>query len=159
MIRKATAQDYDAVWEIFHAVIRTEDTYVFPSNTPKSDLEKLWFAPNMHTYVYEERDEIMGTFFIRPNSIGSGNHIANAGYMIHPDAQGKGIGKLLGKYSLQLAKELGFTAMQYNMVVSTNQNAIKLWKKLGFKIIGTTPKGFKHKKLGLVDTYIMYKSL
>ena len=90
--------------------------------------------------------------------MGLGSHIANASYMVHPDAQGKGIGRQLGEHSLKMAKSLGFLAMQFNIVISTNKPAIRLWEKLGFEIIGTTPNGYRSAN-GLVDTYIMYKSL
>ncbi|WP_196894740.1 GNAT family N-acetyltransferase [Aureivirga marina] len=159
MIRKATLEDLNAVWKIFHAVIQTEDTHVFYKNTPKEDLQKHWFATYMYTYVYEENEEILGSYFVKPNQIDLGSHIANAGYIVHPEAQGKGIGKKLCEHSLALAKEIGFIAMQFNIVVSTNKVAVAVWKKYGFEIIGTTPKGFKHPEFGFVDTYIMYKSL
>jgi L-amino acid N-acyltransferase YncA len=159
MIRLANQQDYDAVWEIFHAVIQTKDTYVFNPNTPKKDLEKYWFAAYMHSYVLEEDGKILGTYILKPNQLGLGAHIANASYMVHPAAQGKGVGKRLCKHSLQLAKELGFIGIQFNIVVSTNKVAVALWEKFGFEIIGTTPNGFRHGDLGLVDTYMMYKAL
>jgi len=159
IIRKATESDYDQVWEIFSKVIQTGDTYVFDPQTPKSDLKKHWFADYMQTYVAVDNDVIVGTYFIKPNQIDQGNHVANCGYMVNPNFQGKGIGKLLCEHSLQIAKENNFKAMQFNIVISTNEGAVKLWQKFGFKIIGTTPNGFRHKKLGLVDTYIMYKEL
>jgi L-amino acid N-acyltransferase YncA len=159
IIRKATESDYDHVWEIFSKVIQTGDTYVFDPETPKSDLKKHWFADYMQTYVAVENDVIVGTYIIKPNQIDLGNHIANCGYMVNPNFRGKGIGKLLCEHSLQIAKENNFKAMQFNIVVSTNENAVKLWHKFGFKIIGTTPNGFRHKKFGFVDTYIMYKEL
>lgn len=159
MIGQATADDYDGVWEIFHQVIKTGDTYVFSPDTPQSDFSKLWFASNMHTYVYEENKKIVGTYVLKPNQIDLGSHIANASYMVHPNMQGKGIGKILCSHSLDLAKSLGFIGMQFNIVVSSNKGAISLWENFGFKIIGTTPKGFNHKSLGYIDSYIMYKVL
>lgn len=158
MIRKATDEDYDQVWEIFHAVIQTRDTYVFHPETPKEDLGKHWFASYMHTYVFEEAGNILGTYIVKANQPDLGGHIANASYMVHPGAQGKGIGRQLGEHSLITAKALGFLGMQFNIVVSTNHAAVKLWRKLGFEIIGTTPKGFRSTN-GLVDTLIMHKSL
>ena len=118
-IRKATLADYDAVWEIFFSVIQTADTYVFDPNTPKTDLEKHWFAKYMQTFVYEEDGQILGTYIIKANQLDLGNHIANGSYMIHPKAQGKGIGKKLCEHSLEMAKASGFKAMQFNIVVST----------------------------------------
>ncbi|TRX50460.1 GNAT family N-acetyltransferase [Fulvivirga sp. M361] len=158
-IRKANVSDYESVWRIFIQVIKAGDTYVFPPDTDKRDLSKYWFTPDMETYVVEDQGEIIGTYFIKPNQPGLGSHIANCGYMVSPDAQGKGIGKLLCKHSIKRSKELGFKAMQFNLVVSTNQAAIKLWEKYGFKIIGTIPNGFNHLTLGYVDFHIMYRSL
>lgn len=159
-IKKATADDFDAIWEIFKQVIKTGDTYVFNPKTPKEDLHKNWFAPYMDTFVLvDENQAVLGTYIIKPNQIDLGNHIANCSYMVHPKNHGKGIGKLLCEHSLDFAKESGYLAIQFNIVVSTNRAAVALWEKLGFNIIGTTPKGFKHQILGLVDTYIMYKEL
>jgi ribosomal protein S18 acetylase RimI-like enzyme len=79
--------------------------------------------------------------------------------MVNPNYQGRGIGKLLCEHSIEFAKQKGYLGIQFNTVVSINTNAVNLWKKFGFEIIGTTPKGFRHKELGLVDTYIMFKDL
>ena len=159
-IRRADRHlDYDKVWEIFKTVISTGDTYVFDPNTPKESLQKYWFAENMDTFVAVDNDEILGTYFIRPNQIDLGDHIANCGYMVNPQYHGKGIGKILCQHSIDFAKENRFSGIQFNIVVSSNEGAVKLWERFGFKIIGTTPKGFRHSNLGLVDTYIMFKDL
>lgn len=158
-IRKVTKSDFDKVWKIFSKVIKTGDTYVFNPETPKNDLKKHWFADYMETYVIEEGGVILGTYIIKPNQIDLGNHIANCSYMVNPKAQGKGIGKKLCEHSLETAEKNNYEGIQFNIVVSTNKRAIELWKKYGFEIIGTTPKGFRHSELGLVDTYIMYKDL
>jgi L-amino acid N-acyltransferase YncA len=158
-IRKAIDQDRHEVWEIFTAVIQTGDTYVFAPDTPKEDLDKIWFAPYMETYVLEDNGEILGTYVIKPNQIDLGSHIANGSYMVHPKAQGRGIGNLLCEHSLIEAKRFGFKAMQFNIVVSTNKVAVKLWQKHGFEIIGTIPEGFNHLELGYVDAYIMFRKL
>ncbi|WP_254411394.1 GNAT family N-acetyltransferase [Dyadobacter diqingensis] len=158
-IRKAIDQDRHEVWEIFTAVIQTGDTYVFAPDTPKEDLDKIWFASYMETYVLEDNGEILGTYVIKPNQIDLGSHIANGSYMVHPKAQGRGIGNLLCEHSLIEAKRFGFKAMQFNIVVSTNKVAVKLWQKHGFEIIGTIPEGFNHLELGYVDAYIMFRKL
>ena len=158
-IREANPNDYNSVWEIFKNVIKTGDTYVFDPNTEKENLSKHWFAPYMKTYVAEEQNEILGTYIIKPNQIDLGSHIANCSYMVKPNAQGKGVGKLLCKHSIENAKILGFKAIQFNIVVSTNKTAIKIWKKFEFKIIGTIPNGFKDINLGYVDAFIMHREL
>lgn len=158
-IRKAIKSDFDKVWEIFLKVIETGDTYVFNPDTPKNDLEKHWFSNYMETYVIEESGVVLGTYIIKPNQIDLGNHIANCSYMVNPNSHGKGIGKKLCEHSIEIAKKNNFEGIQFNIVVSTNKGAVKLWEKFGFEIIGTTPKGFRHSELGLVDTYIMFKDL
>lgn len=159
IIREANSNDYDSVWEIFEGVIKTGDTYVFDPKTKKDDLSKHWFASHMRTYVAEEKNHISGTYIIKPNQIDLGSHIANCSYMVHPDAQGKGVGKLLCEHSIEIAKSLRFKAIQFNIVVGTNKGAIQLWEKYGFAIIGTIPKGFKHLELGFVDAHIMYREI
>jgi len=159
-IRHANIQtDYDDIWKIFSVVISTGDTYAFDPSTPKENLRKLWFAENMDTFVAVDGGKIVGTYFIKPNQVDLGNHIANCGYMVSPNHQGRGIGRLLCEHSIKFGKEKGYLGIQFNIVVSTNETAVKLWQKCGFEIIGSTPKGFRHKTLGLVDTFIMFRSL
>ena len=158
-IREATINDHDGIWEIFEQVIKPGDTYAFDPNSKREDLSKLWIAPGMKVYIAEENGKILGTYFIKPNQAGLGAHIANCGYMVHPEARGRGLGKQLFDHSWLVAKELDYKGMQFNFVVSTNRVAVKLWKKLGFKIIGTIPKGFNHQQLGYVDAYIMFREI
>jgi ribosomal protein S18 acetylase RimI-like enzyme len=63
------------------------------------------------------------------------------------------------EHSLEEARRLGFCAMQFNIVVSTNAAAIFLWKKHGFSIVGTLPKVFRHATQGLVDALVMHRFL
>lgn len=59
----------------------------------------------METFVaVGDDEEIVGTYFIKPNQIDLGNHIANCGYMVSPEHHGRGIGKLLCEHSLKFAK-------------------------------------------------------
>jgi len=158
-IRKATIIDYEEVWKLFQKVIQTGDTYVFNPKSPKSDLKKYWFAASMHSYVAILNKIIVGTYIVKPNQPDLGSHIANASYMVHPKYQGKKIGFKMGLHSLEEAKKIGFKAMQFNLVVKTNEAAVHLWKKLGFQIIGEIPEAFQHQQLGLTNAYIMYQKL
>jgi len=158
-IRKATAEDYDAVWNIIKEVIATGDTYIYAPDSSKEKMIKEWFGENKYTYIALLDNKIAGTFFIKQNQPDLGSHVANAGYMTAPAMAGKGIGRAMAAFSLKEAKRLGFEAMQFNMVVKSNERAVQLWKKLGFEIVGELPSVFNHRQLGLTNAYIMYKKL
>lgn len=76
---------------------------------------------------------------MRPNQSAGGSHVANAAFMVAPEARGQGIGRAMGEHCLSEARRLGFLAMQFNFVVSTNESAVRLWQQLGFNIVGTLP--------------------
>jgi L-amino acid N-acyltransferase YncA len=158
-IRQATEADGDAIWNIFHAVITPGDTYAFNPQMSRQDALADWFGPDTHTYVAEKDQHVVGTYILRPNQSGGGSHVANAAFMVAPTARGLGVGKQMGEHCLSEARRLGFRAMQFNFVVSTNEAAIRLWKQLGFEIVGTLPGAFRHPERGYVDVYIMFLSL
>ncbi|MBI1729159.1 GNAT family N-acetyltransferase [Candidatus Acetothermia bacterium] len=158
-IREAKSNDFEAIWNIFHQVVAKGDTYVFSPDISKEEARSVWMTPIVKTYVASNGDLIVGTYILKPNQPGLGSHVANAAFMVDSLAQGRGIGKTMGKHALNEARRLGYQAMQFNFVVSTNMNAVALWQKLGFQIIGTLPKVFQHKQLGLVDAYVMHRFL
>jgi len=115
--------------------------------------------PTASPTVEVQDRKIVGTYILRANQAGPGAHVANAAYMVAKEARGLGVGRNMAEHSLSEARRLGFRAMQFNFVVSTNTSAIHLWQQLGFKIVGTLPGAFRHSKLGYVDVYVMFRSL
>ena len=79
--------------------------------------------------------------------------------MVDPPAQGRGAGRAMGQHCLNEARNAGYLAMQFNFVVSTNTAGVVLWKQLGFDVVGSLPKAFRHRRLGYVDAYVMYRLL
>jgi L-amino acid N-acyltransferase YncA len=158
-LRPATAADFDSIWEIFHLVLATEDTWFYPASTTREEAAAIWQAKGTRTFVAERDGEIVGACFLRPVYPGLASHVANAGYIVHPAHQGFGIGRALAEHSLIEARRAGFSAMQFNFVVSTNEPAVALWKKLGFEIIATLPAAFRHREHGLVDAFVMRRFL
>jgi len=151
--------DHDAIWEIIHKVLQSGDTYIFAPSSSKEKMLAIWCAPNKHTYVALADGEIAGTFVISDNQMDLGSHIANGSYMVSPSHSGKGLGRAMGEFSLTEAKRLGYKAMQFNIVIKSNERAVKLWQSIGFKIIGEIPEAFNHQQLGLTNAYIMYQKL
>ncbi len=158
-LRIANESDWDAIWEIFHAVIAPGDTYVFDPHMPREEALAYWFHAGTHTYVAEAKGQIAGTYILKPNQPALGSHVANAGFMVAPSARGLGVGRRMGEHCLEEARRLGFRAMQFNFVVSTNEPAVHLWQQLGFRIVGTLPGAFHHAQKGFVDAYVMFQSL
>jgi len=158
-IRRALEADFDAMWPIFQAVVATGDTYVFSPTTTRQDAFTYWFGPGNTPYVAVDALRILGMYKIRAHQRDLGSHVANASFMVDPAAQGTGTGKALGQHCLREAQHAGYKAMQFNFVVSTNTGAVSLWKTLGFSIVGTVPKAFKHRQLGYVDVYVMHRFL
>jgi L-amino acid N-acyltransferase YncA len=158
-IRPATEADRDAIWNIFHEIVAAGDTYAFDPNMSREDALAYWFRADTHTYVAENNGRVVGTYILRPNQPGPGSHVANAAFMVAPEARGLGVGRSMAEHSLAEAHRLGFRAMQFNFVVSTNASAIQLWQQLGFKIVGTLPGAFRHSRAGYVDVYVMFRSL
>lgn len=158
-IKPTTYDEFDELWAIFQQVSHTGDTIVYGPNTSKDVFRKIWFDLNIRTYTAFCNGYIVGSYILQPNHPDLGSHIANASYIVAPKSQGHGVGRAMGEHSITQAKELGYLAMQFNMVVSTNQAALSLWQSLGFQLVGTVPKAFKHRTLGLVDGYVMYLGL
>lgn len=158
-IRAATDVDRDAIWEIFHDVISVGDVFAFDPRMPRTDALAFWCAKDKHVYVAEESGRVLGSYYLTANHGGGGSHVANAGYMVAASARGHHLGRAMCEHSLSEARRLGFRAMQFNFVVSTNESAIHLWEELGFKIIGTLPDAFQHPQKGFVDSHIMFRSL
>ncbi|SEG09402.1 GNAT family N-acetyltransferase [Algoriphagus boritolerans] len=158
-IRKAVDSDSESLWEIIEPIIREGKTYVFSPDSSKEKIMTFWLAAEKATYVAESKGEIVGTFFLKANQPDRGSHVVNAGYMVSPNARGKGIGQKMAEYSFEEAKRLGFKAMQFNFVVKSNSAAISLWSKLGFEIVGEVPEAFIHPELGLINVLVMYRKL
>lgn len=158
-IRRAIKTDFDQMWLIFQTVIASEDTYVFAANTNVQDAHDYWFGSGVTSYIAIDNQNIMGMYKLIANQRDLGSHVANASFMVNPSSRGMGLGRKLGLHCLSEASQAGFQAIQFNFVVSSNTAAISLWKSLGFSIVGTSPKSFKHKQLGYIDTHIMHRYL
>lgn len=159
-IRLFKERDWPAVWHIIEPVFRSGETYAFPRDISEEEAHKVWVLVPKATYVAVDQDNaIRGTYYIKPNQPGQGDHICNCGYIVAENARGQGIASKMCTHSQQVAVDQGFQSMQYNLVVSTNSGAVRLWKRHGFDVIGTIPQAFRHPLHGYVDAFIMYKHL
>lgn len=159
LIRAVTPADHDAIWAIIEPVIRAGETLAIPRDMRRQAALSLWLSPDRTVRVLEEDGVVLGVFYVRANQSGGGAHVANAGYVVAQGATGRGVARRMCAASLDLARELGFRAMQFNFVVSTNVRAVALWQAMGFAVVGRLPGAFDHPALGTVDALVMFRAL
>ena len=158
-IRAALPQDKPAIWQILEPVIRAGETYALDRGLTQTDALAYWFAEDKLTYVAEQDGAILGTYYLRANQSGGGNHVCNCGFMTAEAASGRGIARQMCLHAFSQALAGGYRAMQFNFVVSTNERAVRLWLSLGFESVGRLPLAFQHPRLGEVDALVMFRRL
>ncbi len=158
-IRFARDEDFEALWPILRGVIRAGDTYAYDPDMSCDAAFDLWMKAPRATYVAMIGGKILGTYYIKTNQQGGGAHVCNCGYMVAPSGRGQGLAAAMCLHSQDEARAMGYMAMQFNFVVSTNTGAIRLWERLGFETVGRLPLAFNHPTAGLVDALVMSKPL
>ncbi|MER7607669.1 GNAT family N-acetyltransferase [Nocardioides sp. NPDC127503] len=156
-IREATADDWPQIYPFWSEIVAAGETYAYPEGLTSEEAKDLWMYD--HVVVAVEGEEIFGSAKMGPNRPGRGSHIGTASFMVSPNARGKGVGRALGEYCVSWHREQGFHGIQFNAVVETNTTAVRLWKSLGFQIIGTVPDAFDSTSYGRVGLHVMYLPL
>ena len=159
-VRAATDHDWPRIWPFFEATVRAGETYAYPLDLTLKTGRDLWMAdPPGATVVLEDGGELLGSARMGPNRPGRGDHIGTASFMVAPEARGRGVGRTLGEYVVQWHRDQGYRGIQFNAVVETNTAAVRLWRSLGFEIVGTVPGAFRSPTRGYVGLHVMYLSL
>jgi ribosomal protein S18 acetylase RimI-like enzyme len=158
-IRPASRADDDAIWAILEPVFRAGETYPIPCDVSRAEALGYWHTPGHAVFVAEDGGRVVGTYYLRANNRGGGAHVANCGYMTAQGETGRGVARTMCAHSLEEARQRGFTAMQFNFVIASNERAVRLWQSCGFAIVGTLPQVFAHPTRGLVDAYVMHRLL
>ncbi len=158
-IIKAQREDFQKIWPIFQEVVRTGTSYAIPKDIGFDAACRLWMDQPRETYIAEENGRVLGTYYIKTNQDGPGDHVCNCGYMVAANARCRGVATSMCEHSQMTARDMGYLAMQFNLVVSANTGAVRLWKSLGYDIAGCLPKAFRHPQFGFTDAYVMVKQL
>ena len=159
LIRQSEPRDDDAIWRILEPTLRAGETYPIPRDISREDAIAYWHTPGHTVFVAEDAGAIVGTYYLRANNRGSGAHVANCGYVVAPEVFGRGVAQAMCSHSLGEARTRGFTAMQFNFVIASNERAVRLWQRMGFAIAGRLPGAFQHPRLGVVDAYVMSRNI
>jgi ribosomal protein S18 acetylase RimI-like enzyme len=158
-IRHAIEADADAIWRIIAPTIRAGATYTLDPAMSREAALGYWMGADKETFVAENGQSVVGTYYLRANQAGGGAHVANCGYMTAADAQGSGVARAMCEHSLAHARERGFRAMQFNFVVGTNERAVRLWHSLGFETVGRLPGAFRLPSSDYVDAFVMFRNI
>jgi ribosomal protein S18 acetylase RimI-like enzyme len=158
-IREATEADFDEIWPVFKEVVSTGDTCAYPQETSRDDALKVWIHDPLKTFIIEENSRILGTYYLKTSHAGPGSHVCSCEYMVSPQARGRGLAATMCEHSQNMALELGYKAMQFDFIPSTNVVAVGLWNELGFEVVGRLPGAFKHPAKGYVAALVMFKWL
>ena len=160
IIRPAVSDDWPHIWPIYEQIVTAGETYAYPEPPVMEVARSLWMEqPPSQTVVAVADSVVVGSAKMGPNRPGRGAHVATASFMVAPAHAGRGVGRALGEYVLQAAREAGYHSMQFNAVVETNAAAVHLWQSLGFQILTTIPEAFNHPRFGLVGLHVMYQRL
>jgi ribosomal protein S18 acetylase RimI-like enzyme len=156
VLRPVTRTELPQAAAIWNDVVAAGDS--FPGDEVLSD-EQAWalFEAQTVSVAATDGEEVMGVYILHPNNIGRCAHIANASYAVRSDKRGCGIGRALVEDCIERAKAYGYRGLQFNAVVSSNTAAIALYIKLGFRVIGTVPGGYRYQDGSYRDTLIMLK--
>ncbi|MFE5332828.1 GNAT family N-acetyltransferase [Embleya sp. NPDC056575] len=161
LIREAGSDDWPAIWPFFHEIVAAGETFTYPLDLGMDQGREWWLPapPSRAVVAVDEAEVVLGTAKMNRNHMGNGSHIASASYMVDPAHSGRGVGRALCEYTIEWARAQGYRAMQFNAVVATNEHAVRLYRSLGFEVIGTLPEGFDHPKHGYVGLHIMHLAL
>ena len=159
-VRTATPQDWPQIAPVFAAVVADGETYAYPEDLTSEQARSLWLErPPGTTVVAVDGDTVLGSAKTGPNRPGRGAHVATASFMVGPQARGRGVGRALVEHVLELARARGYRSMQFNAVVETNTAAVRLWRSVGFEVVGTVPEAFDSRRHGLVGLHVMHRRL
>jgi L-amino acid N-acyltransferase YncA len=159
-IRPATDDDWPRIWPFFSAIVAAGESYAFPEDLSVESGRGWWMAsPPASTVVLEEDGRILGSATMGPNRPGRGDHVGTASFMVDPAARGRGVGRALASYVVDWHRAQGYAGIQFNAVVETNLAAVRLWRSLGFEIVGTVPGAFRSAAHGRVGLHVLYLAL
>ena len=160
-IREATDADWQHIWPFFRVICAEGETYVYPFELTAEEGRATWMErpPGLTVVAVDDAGRVLGSAKMGPNRPGPGAHVSTASFMVDPAAAGRGVGRALGEYALNWAREQGYRAMQFNAVVESNTRAVHLWQAIGFEIVGTVPEAFKSPTHGYVGLHVMYQRL
>lgn len=148
----------DGFWAALDYVAR-EKKYLAFLEAPKIESTRAFVMGNIaNNYAQfvalDTHGKVVGWCDVIPNAArGVQAHMATLGIGILPEGRGRGVGRQLMQAAIAKAQQQGITRIELT-VRDSNENAIALYKKLGFEV-----EGLKRKAACVdgvfQDTYLM----
>ena len=110
-IRPVRRDDEDALWDMLRPVIEAGETYTFPRDLGRDEALAYWLSAAHAAHIAEIDGVPVGTYWLRPNQPGGGDHVCNCAYVTASGAEGRGVGRTMLAHSLELARVRGYRAM------------------------------------------------
>ncbi len=161
LIRELTDDDWPAVWRFMREVIAAGESFAYDREMSECEARAMWFVrpPGRAVVAVTDGETPAGTANMYANRQGGGSHVASGSVIVDPACWRRGVGRALTEDMLQWARTAGFRGLQFNAVVESNQRAVRLYRSLGFEILGTVPEGFWHPADEYVGLHVMYRRL
>ncbi|MCW2866187.1 MAG: family acetyltransferase [Marmoricola sp.] len=156
-IRALREEDWPQVHDLVVGVARQGRTYALEVPADVAATQAFWDARLLVVAV--DGDVVLGAAKAGPNRPGPGSHVGTASFVVGPAARGRGVGRALGEHVVAWHRAQGFRAIQFNAVVSTNTAAVRLWRSLGFEVVGTVPGAFALPDGEYADLLVMHLDL
>ncbi len=119
-IRPYGAADWPALWALLEPVFRAGATFPHDPAISEAEAQVLWVEQSQAVLVaLDVAGALVGSYYLRPNSLSLGAHVANAGFVVAEHCR-PASGSAGGCVSTR-CRRLGFRAMQFNLVVSSSE--------------------------------------
>jgi GNAT superfamily N-acetyltransferase len=164
-IRRAVDTDADGIWAIFQEITETGEYLPYtPGDKSQATVALEWTAPETDAFVAVEREggteTVLAAYRLRRYHRGRSAHVAAAGWLMTASAYGRdNLPRLMLEHALRTARKLGYRAMLFTFIPSTQGTAVALFKEHGFSIAGTIPGAFECAKHRYVDVFLMHRFL
>lgn len=148
IIRYAMKSDLPMVWENFNEVVQERIFIPVISEVSNKYEQESWFynhqSENNVVLIAEIGGKVIGHCTIEHNNWECSEQVGELGILLNKQYRHArpSIGKILVKIAIREAKLKGFKKITLS-VFHTNTNAIKMYKKIGFTIVGTRKKQFQ----------------
>ncbi|CAM9170625.1 unnamed protein product [Chrysoparadoxa australica] len=151
--------------QMLNQVIEEGRSWPFEEQMTEDEFKSYFMSH--HAYVLTEKrpveegeDEVLGVFYIKPNFPGRCSHVCNGGFITHPQHRRRGVGFVMGWAFLLLARDVGFRASYFNLVFTSNESSVRLWRRLGFCELALVPNVARLKGIeGYTDAIQFFRDL